>query len=242
MPSFAVTATRSRLNKSSFLTWTPFSGSAWSFDDDLKIAGNITSTVTVQGVTITDGTASLTGGALTGLITPITFGQGGTGLATWTQYLIPYADTTTSIGQIAIGTAGQVLTSGGAGVAPSFQTGVGGGTDTNWETSWTTFDANIVSRGYITSYLDTNYQTAGYSFADYYLASNPSGYITSYLDTNNVTAGWQTNTGAWVTDVNVNSNNIVDVNRIDSAYGNYGIVFCQDGNIFFDFNLEGSPC
>jgi len=43
-----------------------------------------------------------------------------------TQYLIPYADTTTSFSQIAIGTDGQVLTSGGAGVAPSFEDAAGG--------------------------------------------------------------------------------------------------------------------
>jgi len=73
-----------------------------------------------------DGIATLTGGALTGLTTPLTFGQGGTGLATWTQYLIPYADTATSIGQIAIGTATHVLTSNGVGVAPTFQAAAGG--------------------------------------------------------------------------------------------------------------------
>jgi len=38
-----------------------------------------------------------------------------------TQYLIPYASTTTAFGEIAIGTDGQVLTSAGAGVAPSFE-------------------------------------------------------------------------------------------------------------------------
>lgn len=46
--------------------------------------------------------------------------NGGTGKASWTQYLIPYADTTTSFSQIGIGSSGQVLTSGGPGVAPSF--------------------------------------------------------------------------------------------------------------------------
>ena len=66
-------------------------------------------------------------GDLTGLTTPITFEQGGTGISAWTQYLIPYADTTTSIGQIAIGDDGQVLTSGGAGVAPAFEAAAGGG-------------------------------------------------------------------------------------------------------------------
>jgi len=48
--------------------------------------------------------------------------DGGTGKSSWTQYLIPYADTTTSFSQIAIGTANQVLTSNGAGQAPTFQT------------------------------------------------------------------------------------------------------------------------
>ena len=57
----------------------------------------------------------------------VAFGKGGTGLTSWTQYLIPYAATTTSIGQIAIGNAGDILTSAGAGVAPSFQAAAGGG-------------------------------------------------------------------------------------------------------------------
>jgi hypothetical protein len=54
--------------------------------------------------------------------TDVAFADGGTGISSWTQYLIPYAATTTSIGQIAIGTSGQVLTSNGAGSAPTFQT------------------------------------------------------------------------------------------------------------------------
>jgi len=54
--------------------------------------------------------------------TDVAIADGGTGKSSWTQYLIPYADTTTSLSQIAIGTDGQVLTSGGAGVAPSFET------------------------------------------------------------------------------------------------------------------------
>jgi len=44
-----------------------------------------------------------------------------------TQYLIPYASSTTAWGQIAIGTDGQVLTSGGAGSAPTFEDAGGGG-------------------------------------------------------------------------------------------------------------------
>lgn len=47
--------------------------------------------------------------------------HGGTGVSSFTQYLIIYAATTTSLGQIAIGTSGQVLTSNGAGSVSSFQ-------------------------------------------------------------------------------------------------------------------------
>lgn len=54
--------------------------------------------------------------------------DGGTGKSSWTQYLIPYADTTTSFSQIPIGTSGQVLTSNGAGYVASFQTKVSGPT------------------------------------------------------------------------------------------------------------------
>ena len=56
----------------------------------------------------------------TGVIGTLPFANGGTGLVSWTQFLIPFAATTTSIGQIAIGIAGQVILSAGAGVAPSF--------------------------------------------------------------------------------------------------------------------------
>ena len=47
-----------------------------------------------------------------------------------TQYLIPYASTTTAFGEIAIGTDGQVLTSAGAGVAPAFETPAAAGATT----------------------------------------------------------------------------------------------------------------
>ncbi len=69
-------------------------------------------TISFQNIT---GTVYVSGG------TDVAVADGGTGKSSWTQYLIPYADTTTSFSQIAIGTDGQVLTSGGAGVAPSFE-------------------------------------------------------------------------------------------------------------------------
>lgn len=67
---------------------------------------------------------AITGGSITG-ITDLAVADGGTGKSSWTQYLIPYADTTTSFDQIAIGTSGQLLTSAGAGSAPSFSTYTG---------------------------------------------------------------------------------------------------------------------
>lgn len=54
--------------------------------------------------------------------TDVAVADGGTGKSSWTQYLLVYADTTTSLAQIPIGTDGQVLTSGGPGVAPAFET------------------------------------------------------------------------------------------------------------------------
>lgn len=53
--------------------------------------------------------------------TPLGVAAGGTGESSFTQYLILYADTTGSLSQISIGSDGQVLTSGGAGVAPAFE-------------------------------------------------------------------------------------------------------------------------
>ena len=53
--------------------------------------------------------------------TDVAVADGGTGKSSWTQYLIPYADTTTSFSQIAIGTSGEVLTSHGVGFSPTFQ-------------------------------------------------------------------------------------------------------------------------
>ncbi len=86
--------------------------------------------------------------------TDVTVGDGGTGLSSWTQYLIPYADTTTSFSQIPIGTSGQVLTSNGAGSVASFQNntasmvypgaGIPISNGTAWSSSLTETDGNII--------------------------------------------------------------------------------------------------
>ncbi|MFA5933598.1 MAG: tail fiber domain-containing protein [Microgenomates group bacterium] len=51
---------------------------------------------------------SISGGTITG-ITDLAVADGGTGRSSWTQYGLVFADTTTSLSQVGIGTSGQVL-------------------------------------------------------------------------------------------------------------------------------------
>ena len=93
----------------------------------LNLSNQLTSTVAIGTapfvITSTTEVANLkaaTVGTITGLApdTQNTYAR--------TQYLIPYASTTTAMTGIAIGDDGQILTSGGAGVAPSFEDAAGG--------------------------------------------------------------------------------------------------------------------
>ncbi len=88
-------------------------------DSTLTVEGNF-----AVGTNGTEFTVSSSGvvGAGTWNGTDIAVADGGTGVSSFTQYLILYADTTTSLSQIAIGTAGQVLTSAGAGAVAAFET------------------------------------------------------------------------------------------------------------------------
>lgn len=115
-------------------------------DADRTVTINADSTI--SGTNTGDNTVATTGDSATSFFSSGTleFGIGGTGLASWTQYLIPYAATTTSIGQIAIGTSGQVLTSNGAGAAPTFQTAGGMQyTDTRYYVGSFTRDMSVAS-------------------------------------------------------------------------------------------------
>jgi hypothetical protein len=67
--------------------------------------------------------------SLTGLTTDLTVAQGGTGAGTFTANGILYGNGTGAIGATAVGTATHVLTSNGAGVAPTFQAAAAGATD-----------------------------------------------------------------------------------------------------------------
>ena len=65
--------------------------------------------------------------SLTGLTTDLTVAQGGTGAGTFTANGILFGNGTSAIGATAVGTSGHVLTSNGAGVAPTFQAAAAGG-------------------------------------------------------------------------------------------------------------------
>jgi trimeric autotransporter adhesin len=65
--------------------------------------------------------------SLTGLTTDLTVAQGGTGAGTFAANGILYGNGTGAIAATAVGTATHVLTSNGAGVAPTFQAAGGGG-------------------------------------------------------------------------------------------------------------------
>jgi trimeric autotransporter adhesin len=67
--------------------------------------------------------------SLTGLTTDLTVAQGGTGAGTFAANGILYGNGTGAIGATAVGTATHVLTSNGAGVAPTFQAAAGSGGD-----------------------------------------------------------------------------------------------------------------
>ncbi len=103
-------------------------------------SGTVTSvggTGTVNGITLT-GTVTTSGnltlgGALTGvsLTTQVSgtlpVANGGTGATTLTAFGVLYGNGTSAIGATSVGSSGQVLTSNGAGVAPTFQSVAGTG-------------------------------------------------------------------------------------------------------------------
>ena len=78
-------------------------------DTNCTVTSSVPYTGATDNVDLGSKTLTTTGagslGSLTLSTTPLSVGNGGTGKTSWTQYLIPYADTTTSFSQIAIGTA-----------------------------------------------------------------------------------------------------------------------------------------
>lgn len=100
----------------------PVAGSNITLDGTIAIdAGVVTGATSITSTTFVGALTGTASGNYAPGGTDVAVADGGTGKSSWTQYLIPYADTTTSFSQIAIGSAGQVLTSNGAGSVASFQ-------------------------------------------------------------------------------------------------------------------------
>ena len=87
----------------------------------IMIDGGTTATWsnTIVGATISCASNTCTNLPASALSGTVGVGNGGTGKNTWTVGAIPVASGVTTIGEIAPGTAGHVLTSNGAGAAPS---------------------------------------------------------------------------------------------------------------------------
>ena len=126
--------TDSNITGSAATLTTPRTINGVSFDGSANItvtAAADTLTGTELKSTVITSSLTIVGTIATGVWegTDVAVAHGGTGKSSWTQYLIPYADTTISFSQIAIGTADQVLTSNGVGAAPTFQDAAGGAGD-----------------------------------------------------------------------------------------------------------------
>jgi len=92
----------------------------WRLFKDSQAAPTTTVNTAATGYTIATLVANLEGGTISSLASAITVGNGGTGASTLTANGVLFGSGTSAIQATAVGTAGQVLKSGGSGVAPSF--------------------------------------------------------------------------------------------------------------------------
>ena len=92
----------------------------WRLFKDSQAAPTTTVNTAATGYTIATLVANLEGGSISSLASAIAVGDGGTGASTLTANGVLFGSGTSAIQATAVGTAGQVLTSGGSGVAPSF--------------------------------------------------------------------------------------------------------------------------
>lgn len=96
----------------------------WKLFKDLETAPTTTVNVSGTGYTVATLVAnlegSLSGGTVSGLSAAIGVADGGTGVQSLTANGVLFGNGTSGIQATAVGSAGQVLTSGGSGVAPSF--------------------------------------------------------------------------------------------------------------------------
>ena len=92
----------------------------WRLFKDSQAAPTTTVNTVATGYTIATLVANLEGGTISSLASAIAVGDGGTGVGTLAANGVLFGSGTSAIQATAVGTAGQVLTSGGSGVAPSF--------------------------------------------------------------------------------------------------------------------------
>jgi hypothetical protein len=92
----------------------------WKLFKDSQSAPTTTVNTGATGYTIATLVANLEGGTVASLASAIAVGDGGTGASTLTANGVLFGSGTSAIQATAVGTAGQVLKSGGTGVAPSF--------------------------------------------------------------------------------------------------------------------------
>jgi hypothetical protein len=92
----------------------------WRLFKDSQSAPTTTVNTAATGYTIATLVANLEGGTISSLASAITVPNGGTGATTLTANGVLFGSGTSAIQATAVGSAGQVLKSGGSGVAPSF--------------------------------------------------------------------------------------------------------------------------
>ena len=92
----------------------------WRLFKDSQAAPTTTVNTAATGYTIATLVANLEGGTVSSLASAIAVGDGGTGAQTLTANGVLFGSGTSAIQATAVGNAGQVLKSGGSGVAPSF--------------------------------------------------------------------------------------------------------------------------
>jgi hypothetical protein len=92
----------------------------WRLFKDSQAAPTTTVNTAATGYTIATLVANLEGGTVSSLASAIAVGDGGTGAQTLTANGVLFGSGTSAIQATAVGSAGQVLKSGGSGVAPSF--------------------------------------------------------------------------------------------------------------------------
>jgi hypothetical protein len=92
----------------------------WRLFKDSQSAPTTTVNLAATGYAVATLVANLEGGTVSSLASAITVANGGTGAATFTANGVMFGNGTSALGVTAVGTADQVLKSGGSGVAPSF--------------------------------------------------------------------------------------------------------------------------